>query len=131
MILTPDEIKGRILLLSQKHKSTGDELDDFTESELIEQEAERLIVDYCVNKGYLINGFPTEKKLLPIEELEEDYFCRERYQLYLDTLSTKYDDVAELTWHYVSCFWEEQYDNKEDYVQSLIDTLGLFYDVKL
>jgi len=131
MILTPDEIKDRIGLLAIKHKATGDELEDFTESELIEQEAEHLIVDYCVHKGYLVNGFPSEKKLLPIEELEEDYFCRERYQLYLDTLSTMYDDVAELTWHYVSCFWKEQYDNKVEYVQSLKDTLGLFYDVKL
>ena len=44
---------------------------------------EELIIENCVSQGYLVNGFPTEKRKLSEEELGEDYFCRERYQLYL------------------------------------------------
>lgn len=127
------EIISKLKLLAQVHKATGDDLDDFKDVELIEQEAEQLIVNYCEAKGYLVNGFPTEKRQLPEEELEEDYFCRERYQLYLDTLATQQEDVADLMWCYVSSFWEDQYESKEEYLQNLRDNLdsGAFYDVTI
>ena len=128
-----DKIKHEFSILSETHKATGDEIDNFKDAELIEQEAEQLIIDYCETKGYLVNGFPTEKKQLPEEELEEDYFCRERYQLYLDTLATKQDDVAKLMWCYVSSFWVDQYETKEEYIQSIKENLdsGVFYDVTI
>lgn len=127
------EIISKLIDLAQQHKSTGEDLDDFKDAELIEHEAEQLIVDYCEAKGYLLNGFPMEKKQLPEDELEEDYFCRERYQLYLDTLATLHDDVAQLMWCYVSSFWEDQYESKEEYLQNLRDNLdsGVFYDVTI
>lgn len=128
-----DKIKHEISILSETHKATDDEIDNFKDAELIEQEAEQLIIDYCETKGYLVNGFPTEKKQLPEEELEEDYFCRERYQFYLDTLATKQDDVAKLMWCYVSSFWVDQYETKEEYIQSIKVNLdsGVFYDVTI
>ena len=128
-----EEIKAQIVVLAQQHKDTDADLDDFKDAELIEKEAEQLIVNYCEAKGYLINGFPTEKKQLPEEELEENYFCRERYQLYLDTLAIQHEDVAELMWCYVSSFWEDQYECKEEYLQNLKDNLdsGVFYDVTI
>jgi hypothetical protein len=49
-----DKIKIEISRLSQEHKATGDDLDDFKDAELIEKEAEQLIVKYCEAKGYLI-----------------------------------------------------------------------------
>jgi len=133
MNLSIEEIKAKIAELAQEHKATGDELDDVKDAEQIEQEAEQLITEYCEGKGYLVNGFPIEKKKLPEEELEEDYFCRERYQLYLDTLATLHDDVAELMWFYVSSFWEDQYESKEEYLQNLRDNLdsGVFYDTTI
>ena len=128
-----DKVKIKVSKLSEEHKATGDYLDDFKDAELFEQEAEQLILDYCEAKCYLVKGFPTEKKQLPEEELEEDYFCRERYQLYINTLATQQDDVAELMWCYVSSFWEDQYESKEEYIQSLKDNLdsGVFYDVTI
>lgn len=128
-----DKIKLEISRLSQEHKATGDDLDDFKDAELIEKEAEQLIVKYCEAKGYLLNGFPTEKRQLPEEELEEDYFCQECYQLYLNTLATQHEDVAELMWCYVSTFWEDQCESKEEYLQNLKDGLdsGVFYDVTI
>jgi hypothetical protein len=127
------DIIFKLKLLAQEHKTTGDDLDVFKDAELIEQEAEQIIVEYCEAKGYLVNGFPTEKRQLPEDELEEDYFCRERYQFYLDTLATKYGDVADLTWCYVSSFWNDQYESKEEYLQSVKDNLdsGVFYDVTI
>jgi len=128
-----EELKAKIAELAIEHKATGDDLDDFKDAEQIEQEAEQLMVDYCEAKGYLVNGFPTGKKQLPEEELEVDYFCRERYQFYLDTLATQHGDVADLTWCYVSSFWNDQYESKEEYLQSVKDNLdsGVFYDVTI
>lgn len=59
-----DIIKSKLHTLSHQHKATGDDLDDFKDSEIIEKEAEQLIVNYCEAKGYLVDGFPTEKRQL-------------------------------------------------------------------
>ena len=128
-----NELYNRLTKLAEQHKATGDDLDDFKDAELIEKEAEQLIVNYCEAKGYFVNGFPTDKKQLPEEELEEDYFCQERYQLYLDTLATMHEDVADLMWCYVSSFWQDQFESKEVYLQKLKDNLdsGAFYDVTI
>jgi hypothetical protein len=119
--------------LSTEHSKLNSDLSDEKDAEQIELEVEQLITSYCEEKGYLVNGFPTEKRQVPEEDLEEDYFCRERYQLYLDTLATQKEDVAELKWCYVSNFWADQYESKEEYLQSLKDNLdsGVFYDVTI
>jgi len=131
--MIPADIIFKLKLLAQEHKTIGDDLEDYKDAELIEQEAEQIIVGYCEAKGYLINGFPTEKRQLPEDEFEVDYFCRERYQFYLDNLAIKYGDVADLTWCYVSNFWNDQYESREEYLQSLKDNLdsGVFYDVTI
>ncbi|MFZ9718987.1 MAG: hypothetical protein ACO3BD_06485 [Chitinophagaceae bacterium] len=123
-----DDIKTSLLKLALEHQN----VDDF-DAEIIEKEAEEHIVSYCEGQGYLINGFPTEKKQLSEEELEEDYFSRERYQLYLDTLAIEKDDVASLMWEYVSAFWPGQFERKEEYLESIRGNLesGVFYDVSL
>ena len=75
----------------------------------------------------------TEKKQWPEDDLEEDYFCRERYQLYLDTLATQHEDVAELMWAYVSSFWKNQFEGKDEYLQSIKYNLDSwdFYDLTI
>ena len=70
------DIIFKLKLLAQEHKTTGDDLDVFKDAELIEQEAEQIIVEYCEAKGYLVNGFPTEKRQLPEDELEEDWMLQ-------------------------------------------------------
>ena len=131
--MTLNEIKENIKLLAEKHHSIAEnDLDAFEDAELIELKAEKLIIAYCEQNNYLINGFPTEKKKIE-EELEEDYFCRERYQLYLDTLLIEKEDVAELMWCYISSFWPEYFGTKEEYVQTIKEQVatGVFYDVDL
>lgn len=108
-------------------------IDDFKEAELLEIAAEDLIISYCEGKGYQINGFPMEKRMLAEDELEEDYFSRDRFQLYLDMLSLKKDDVAELTWSYVCSFWPAQYNDKQEYIMTIQEQVecGVFYEVQL
>ena len=56
--------------MSEEHKATGNDLDDFKDAELIEYEVEQLIIEYCEAKGYLVNGFLNQKKQLQEEHLE-------------------------------------------------------------
>lgn len=94
--MTLNEIKENIKLLAEKHQSIDEnDLDAFDDADLIELRTEKMIINYCEQQKYLVNGFPTEKKEIE-DELEEDYFCRERYHLYLDMLMVEKEDVAEL-----------------------------------
>jgi hypothetical protein len=128
-----NEIKSKLIQLSSEHKSIGDQLDDYKDSDSIELQAEQLIIDYCESCNYLVDGFPTEKRKLPEEELEEDYFRRERFQYYLDVLAIQKDDVAELMWCYVSHFWSDMFENQAEYLEGIQDNLdsGVFYDVTI
>jgi hypothetical protein len=133
MSVSIEEIKAKLLNLAAQHHAIEDDFDNLDEAELVEEEAEQLIVEYCEVKQLLINGFPTEKKALPEGELEDDYFCSERFKLYLDTLATQNDEVSELMWCYVSNFWPDFYKSKEEYLKELktnIET-GEMYDIKL
>jgi len=135
-----EDIKQKISHLAQKHSSIPEnDLSDFGNAEILESEAFHLIVDYSESQGYLINGFPTEIRNryendeISDEEYDEDYFCLERYELYLDTLTLQKDDVAELMWHYANSFWPDQFESKEDYIESIKIQIesGVFYDVIL
>jgi hypothetical protein len=135
-----EDIKQKISHLVQKHSSIPEnDLSDFGNAEILESEAFHLIVDYSESQGYLINGFPTEIRNryendeISDEEYDEDYFCLERYELYLDTLTLQKDDVAELMWHYSNSFWPDQFESKEDYIESIKIQIesGVFYDVIL
>ena len=127
-------IKNKITLFSDNyHKINEKSIDEFKDAELIEKQVEDLIIDYCVENNYLVNGFPTEKKNSPIEELDDDYFCRERYQLYLDQLVIHHGDVADLMWHFVKSFWPNQFESKSCYVETLKQQIesGVFYDLDI
>ena len=127
------DIKTKIINLAQKHHTVNeDDLDGLEEAELLELEAEKLIIAYCEQNQYLINGFPTKKKEME-DELDEDYFCRERYQLYLDTLAMTKNDVADLLWCYSSNFWPDTFKSKEEYIQTIKEQIesGVFYEVDL
>ena len=131
--MTLNEIKENIKLLAEKHQSIDEnDLDAFDDADLIELRAEKMIINYCEQQKYLVNGFPTEKKEIE-DELEEDYFCRERYQLYLDMLLVEKEDVAELMWCLISSFWPDSFESKEYYIQCIKEQLesGVFYDVDL
>lgn len=126
-----EEIIFKIKQLAQHHHATDENgIDEFKDVELLELEAENLIIAYCEEKIYLIEGFPTEKKKIK-DQLDEDYFCRERYQYYLDCLTIEKKDVAELMWCYVSSFWPDSFDSKQEYILTIQEQLnsGVFYQI--
>jgi hypothetical protein len=128
-----EEIVEKIkILAAQHHAIEENDLDEIKEVEFLEVEAEDLITAYCVYQNYLINGFPTEKKAIE-EELDDDYFCRERYQLYLDQLALQKEDVTKLMWCYTSNFWPDYFESKEEYITSIEHQIksGVFYEVDL
>ena len=132
--MTKEEIIEQINSLSIKyHEINEQSLEDFNDAEWIEIQVEDLIVNYCVQNNYLVNGFPTEKKNLQFEELDEDYFCRERYQLYLDLLVIDKLDVADLMWYYVKSFWPNEFESKSNYIETIKDQIesGFFYDIEI
>jgi hypothetical protein len=126
-----NDIKIKIKQLAQNHYATDEKgIDEFKDSELLELEAENLIIAYCEENKYLIEGFPTEKMKIK-DELDEDYLCRERYQYYLDCLTIEKKDVAELMWCYVSSFWPDSFDSKQEYILTIKEQLnaGVFYQI--
>jgi hypothetical protein len=134
-----DEIKLKITELAKEHHSLDiPTIDEIQFAEIIEENATSLIVSYCEHNGYLINGFPTEKRILfkmqeDINGEEEDeYFCQERYQLYLDRLALEKDDVAELWWFYSKSFWPNAFENKEMFLEIIKEQLECgFYEIDL
>ncbi|TXI67641.1 MAG: hypothetical protein E6Q45_07320 [Flavobacterium sp.] len=126
-----NNIKIKIIQLAQNHHATDEKgIDELKDSELLEIDAENLIIAYCEEKKYLIKGFPTEKKKIK-DQLDEDYFCRERYQYYLDCLTIEKKDVVELMWCYVSNFWPDSFDSKQEYILTIQEQLnsGVFYEI--
>jgi len=121
----------KIKQLAQNHYAIDEnDIDEFKDSELLELEAENLIIAYCEEKKYLIKGFPTEKKKIK-DQLDEDYFCRKRYQFYLDCLTVEKEDVATLMWCYVSSFWPDSFESKQEYILTIEEQLnsGVFYEI--
>ncbi|MBP7641995.1 MAG: hypothetical protein KA767_01585 [Saprospiraceae bacterium] len=128
-----EEIKHKITELAKKHQLIDlPTIDEIQFAEMIEIEAEDMIIAYCEQQGYLINGFPTEKRKIIEEEFEDDYFCRERFQLYLDTLAIEKDDVAELWWHYNNSFWPDWAVEKDKFLNEIKENLESgVYDIEL
>jgi hypothetical protein len=85
--MTKQEIKNKIEALAKQYHHADEDKLGFEIIYLYEREALNSIVQYCECKGYLINGFPTQKRLIIPEEEQEDYFTDERFQYYLDLLS--------------------------------------------
>lgn len=126
-----NNIKIKIIQLAQNHHATDEKgIDELKDSELLELDAENLIIAYCEEKKYLIEGFPTEKKKIK-NQLDEDYFCRERYRYYLDRMTVEKEDVADLMWCYVSSFWPDYFKSKQEYILTIKGQLnsGVFYEI--
>lgn len=121
-----EDIKREIAELATKHQSE----DEFQFAEMIEEEAEGLIVAFCEYSGYQVKGFPVEKRKLfeKQEEIdgeqEDEYFCRERFQLYLDCLALENDDVAEIWYFYNNTFWPGTFQTKETFLEFIKDQIA-------
>lgn len=128
------DLFDKITALALKHKAIGNEIDDIEESSWLEYAAFEYISEYCEAAGLQVEGFPHQKRALAldVDDFDEDYFCQERFLLYVDTLSLQNETVANLNWHYVSSFWPDEFSSKADFLASIKARIesGVFYDVK-
>lgn len=132
--MTKQEIKNSISELAKKHATINEaNVEDISNAELLESQAQDLIIAFCEEKGYLVNGFPTERRQLDEKELNDDNFSQEHFLLYLDILTYQREDVAELTWHYTESFWPQTFESKEDFIVAAKERADSdsFYDVSL
>ena len=123
------DLKIQIENLAIEHDQLND-WEDLSQAEFLEEAAEDLIIAYCRNNNYLINGFPDEKlKVIPEEEFD-DYFCRERYRLYLDLLTIQKNDVAELMFYYYSLLYVNSWEIISDFIQFTEEEIKM-YDMEI
>jgi hypothetical protein len=118
-----NEIKAEILKIYLEWKQLSDSFDDDKYAEIYESEARSLIIDYCESKGYEVEGYPFQKRVLGETDnyYDEDYFCYERNLKYLDILAENQEDVLELMYFYSKTFWEDQIGSIEEYKKYLIE----------
>ena len=118
-----ESIKNKILEIHEVWDVLGDCVDSFKYGEIHESYVVEIISDYCVDKGYEVDGFPMQKRALATanNDYDEDYFCHERYMKYLDVLATEHKDVFELMYYFSSTFWPDQFYDEELYKERLWD----------
>jgi hypothetical protein len=118
-----EKIKAQILSIYHQWNSLSHTMDDDTYAELYESDVRSLIIDYCESKGYEVEGYPFEKRILgeTDQNYDEDYFCYERNLKYLDILAATKDDVLELMYFYSKTFWHDQVGTIEEYKKYLIE----------
>ena len=129
-----DILKGKITELAIKHNAAGNDLENLEESSWLEEEALMLIADLCEKTGRIVEGFTHDKRELAKtnDYYDDEYFCLERFQLYVDTISIESTIVGDLNWHYVNSFWPGTFENKKEFIDSIYLRIqsGVFYDVK-
>jgi hypothetical protein len=121
-----DTIKSKIMEIHDVWYVLGDSLDCFNYSEIHESYVIEIISSYCIDKGYEVEGFPIQKRILSLINggVDEDYFCYNRYVKYLDVLATNHEDVFELMYFYSSTFWPEHFSSKKQYKEILLDYIS-------
>ena len=116
-------IKSKIIEIHEIWEYLGDSIDCYKYGEIHESYVIEIISEYCESKGYEIDGFPFHKKTVFSDDSgsSSDYFCLDRYIKYLDILATQKEDVFELMYFYSSTFWLEQFYDRDQYRERLLD----------
>ncbi len=127
-----DRAKRGIQELSSKHSKLNDDIDNIAFAEEYEIQAEMIILEYCLNKNYEVNGF-SPILLADNEEVEDINNYLEKLRLYFDLLSIKNKDVAELWLYYQSIFWPDYIETEDEMIARIhqqIDS-GKFYRIDI
>jgi hypothetical protein len=127
-----EDVKTKIQELSSKHSILNEEIDSMALAEEYEIQAQMMILEYCLNKKYAINGFlPT--LLSDDDEFEDVNTYFEKLGLYLDLLSLEKEDVADLWLYYHSVFWPDFIETKSEMIERIKQQVssGKFYSVEI
>lgn len=128
-----EKIKAEILQIYPKWKELGHSLDDDKYAEIYEGSVRYWIISYCESKGYEVEGYPFQKRILGQTDdyYDEDYFCYERNLKYLDVLASIHDDVFELMYFYGKSFWPDQVGTKKEYRNHILENIeSNYYDIE-
>ena len=128
-----ENIKADILEIYPKWKALGSTYDDEKYSEIYEGCVRDLIISYCESKGYEVEGYPFQKRILGATEeyYDEDYFCYERNLKYLDVLASTHDDVFEILYFYSKTFWPDQVGSQDEYRNYILENIkSNSYDIE-
>lgn len=127
------EIKEEIERHYRQWKLVPGDIEDFTTAEIYENAVRSLIMAYCESKGYEVEGYPFQKRILGETDdfYDEDYFCFWRNVKYLDVLATEKDDVLDLLYFYMVTFWIDYEGSKEEYKKQILEYIRVnIYDVE-
>lgn len=128
-----EKIKTEISAIYPQWKNLSDSFDDDKYAEIYESNVRDILLAYCESKGYEVDGYPFQKRILGETDnnYDEDYFCYERNLKYLDVLATIHEDVMELMYFYRITFWPDQMESKEEYKKRLLlDIKQNLYDIE-
>ena len=127
-----EEVKMKIQELSSKHSELNDHIDNIAFAEEYEIQAEMIILEYCLNNKYNINGF-SPKLLRDDEDVEDINIYLEILRLYLDLLSLEKEDVAEICLYYQSTFWPDLIETKNEMKERIKQQIssGKYYKVEI
>ncbi|MBM3455258.1 MAG: hypothetical protein FJX80_08935 [Bacteroidetes bacterium] len=68
-----EEVLSAISNLAAEHSKSGDQVEDLKDTDWLENDAFNLIIDYCKEKNYQINGFPDSIGNDDSTEISEDH----------------------------------------------------------
>ncbi|WP_264564411.1 hypothetical protein [Flavobacterium sp. N3904] len=128
-----ERIKAEILKIYPKWKELGHCFDDDKYAEMYEGSVRDLIISYCESKGYEVEGYPFQKRILGETDdyYDEDYFCYERNLKYLDILASTHDGILELMYFYSKTFWPDQVGTREEYRNYILENIkSNSYDIE-
>lgn len=97
-------------------------LDDIKEIELLEDVIQNCIYQYCIRKGYALNGFPFKQMKYcenDINGYDDDYFSPERIDYYICNLGIEKSDVRSL--FEISILYHEPEADVKKVLQEIID----------
>lgn len=128
-----EKIKEEIEKQYQLWKLIPGDIEDFTTAEIYESAVISLIMAYCESKGYEVEGYPFQKRILGETDdfYDEDYFCFWRNVKYLDVLATEKDDVLDLLYFYMVTFSKDFIPTKEEYKNQILEYIRVnIYEIE-
>ena len=122
-----ERIKEEITEIQKYRAVLTNSLKDIEYADICERVARKIIVGYCESKGYEVDGFPFQKRILgeTDEYYDEDYFCMERYLKYIDMLAATKEDVLEIKYFYIITFWPDFLKTKEEFKIGLLNFINM------
>ena len=122
-----ERVKEEITEIQKYRVVLTNSLADIEYADICERGARTIIIGYCESKGYEVDGFPFQKRILgeTDEYYDEDYFCMERYLKYVDMLAATKKDVLEIKYFYIITFWPDFLETKEEFKLGLLNFINL------